>query len=123
MRIVLDSDVIIECLRNNPDFVGRLKSLHLEGHALSYTPISVAEIHAGLRKGELESVEAFFQAIQFIPMDRSIGIKAGEYLQKYSKSHFVELAAAFVAASAFVHKAHLFTRNKKHYPMKDIEFV
>jgi predicted nucleic acid-binding protein len=43
-------------------------------------------------------------------------------LRRYRKSHGVELADALIAATAVAHSAMLWTRNRKHYPMKELAF-
>ena len=47
---------------------------------------------------------------------------AGIYLNQYRKSHAVEVADALIAACAVGHRAELWTRNRKHYPMKEVSF-
>ena len=123
MRIVLDSDVIIECLRGNATVTEKLKQLYLSATIISYTPISSAEIYAGVRENERRKVKYFFDNLNFLPIDDEAGVKAGDYLRKFSKSHNVEIADALIAASAFINKAKLYTHNKKHYPMSDIELL
>jgi predicted nucleic acid-binding protein len=48
------------------------------------------------------------------------GRAAGDYLRQYRKSHGVELGDALVAASAATHRAVLWTRNRKRYPMSEV---
>jgi len=57
-----------------------------------------------------------------IPVDAEVGRRAGEYLRQYAKSRRVELGDALIAASAAVHKVQLWTRNRRHYPEKDVAF-
>jgi predicted nucleic acid-binding protein len=45
-----------------------------------------------------------------------IGRRAGGYLRQF-------LGDALIAAAAAVHGCALWTRNRKHYPMEDIELV
>jgi len=121
--VLLDTDVIIEFLRGRSIIRERLRALLEQEIRLVYTPISIAEIHAGLRAGEEGSIEAFFSALDAIPLDNEIGEKAGEYLRKYAKGHGVELADAFIAAVASLRDLCLWTLNRKHYPMPDIELM
>ena len=65
-------------------------------------------------------LDALFATIQCVPIDLEIGRQAGEYLRPFSKSHSVELGDALIAAAAAVHDLELWTRNRWHYPMKDI---
>ena len=67
--------------------------------------------------------ESTFSTLHFLSFTEEIAVKAGSYLQTYAKSHGVEIADALIAASAFNAQAKLFTLNKKHYPMSDIEFL
>ena len=45
-----------------------------------------------------------------------------DYLRDYRKSHSVELGDALIAAKAILNNAELWTRNRKHYPMRDVSF-
>jgi hypothetical protein len=49
-------------------------------------------------------------------------MKAGQYLKSYAKSHGVQLGDALIAACGSVENLQLWTLNRKHYPMKDVEF-
>ena len=55
-----------------------------------------------------------------VPVDAEIGRKAGEYLRLYRRSHGVELGDALIAATASAHGLKLWTRNRKHYPMREV---
>jgi len=57
-----------------------------------------------------------------IPIDAKSGRQAGLYLRQCRKSHGVEVADAQIAASAVANKAEIWTRNRKHYRMKDLVF-
>jgi predicted nucleic acid-binding protein len=57
-----------------------------------------------------------------VPIDEEIGKLAGDYLRAFHASHSVELADALIAASASVHQLRLRTRNRKHFPMKNLGF-
>jgi len=48
-------------------------------------------------------------------------VKAGDYLRQFHRSHSLELGDALIAATASIHLLRLWTRNRKHYPMKDIQ--
>jgi hypothetical protein len=56
------------------------------------------------------------------PIDDAVGHQAGTYLRLYRRSHGVEVADALIAAGAVATGAELWTRNRKHYPMKEIVF-
>ena len=118
--ILLDSDIIIEWLRGHQPEAGSLLQLLESGHNLLWTPVSIAEIFAGARKSEIARIETLFLILETLPISTTIGRKAGYYVQKYSKSHGVELGDALIAASACVTRLSLWTLNRKHYPMPEI---
>lgn len=122
MKYLIDSDVLIEVLRNNITIAETLKSLHRAEHTLGYSPITKAEIYHGLRKGEEERTARLFAEIECLVVDDCAGEKAGAYLNQYRKSHGLQLADALIAATAFCRQATLITLNRRHYPMNDIGY-
>ena len=84
--------------------------------------MSIAEILAGSQKGEEKAIGDLFLLLETLPITSDVGRKAGEYVRSYAKSHGVELGDALIAASAYSSSRELWTRNKKHYPMKDVRF-
>jgi predicted nucleic acid-binding protein len=121
-KIVLDSDVIIEWLRGHEPFVTKIIELLQDHVELFWSPISVAEVYVGVRKGEESQAGNLFILLEPISISTDTGKKAAEYLRMYAKSHGVEIADAFVAACAFMEDAELWTLNRKHYPMKDLSY-
>ncbi len=121
-EILLDSDVIISWLRGYESISSAVIRLLDAGDSLIWTPVSVAEIFAGIRKSEEERVERLFLILDMLVLSGEIGRKAGRYLSAFAKSHHVELGDALIAASAAVHRLPLWTLNRKHYPMPDIRF-
>ena len=63
-----------------------------------------------------------FDSLECAALDAVAGRKAGDYLREFGKSHSVDIADALIAATAWSHGAAVWTRNRKHYPMKDIAF-
>jgi hypothetical protein len=75
-----------------------------------------------MRESERDAIERLFSGTTCVPIDQEIGKRAGGYLRAFHASHKVELADALIAASASVHQLQLWTRNRKYFPMKDLEF-
>lgn len=121
-EILLDSGVIISWLRGYDPYAEIIPSLVAEGEVLAWTPVSVAEIYAGARRREEPQLENLFLVLEPLTLSAEIGQKAGHYLNAYSKSHGVELGDALVAATSYYFGIPLWTLNRKHYPMKDIQF-
>ena len=119
-KYLLDTDVAIEWLRRDERVVGWLKQHDAAGDFLALTPISIAEIYAGLRPREEFILGDILKVLHCVEIDARVGRKAGHYRQRFARSHGVEVADALIAAAAHVHRLTLCSRNLRHYPMRDI---
>jgi len=123
MAVLIDSDVLIEILRGrNQEIIARWDQLLDSDEVALCSPVSVAEVWRGARPREYGTMESLFNALACIPLDQNVGMVAGQYLQKYAASHGLELGDSLIAATAANMKARLWTRNRKHYPMAEVEF-
>lgn len=121
--VLVDSDILIEVSRGrNQDIVSKWLDLSNSGVAVLYSPVSVAELWAGARPNEYDALNNLFRALTCTPIDQEAGRLAGNYLRQYRRSHGVEVADALIAAGAVANRAGLWTRNRKHYPMKEVSF-
>jgi predicted nucleic acid-binding protein len=119
--VLVDSDVLIELLRGrNAAIIDRWIELRESNALVAYSPVSSAEIWRGARGAEAEAITALFAALACVPIDADVGRRAGEYLARFHASHRTELGDALIAATASVHALRLWTRNKKHFPMRDV---
>ena len=87
-----------------------------------YSPVTAVELWAAARAREHEGLSNLFRSLLCVPIDGETGRRAGDYLRDYRKSHSVELGDALIAAKAILNNAELWTRNRKHYPMRDVSF-
>jgi predicted nucleic acid-binding protein len=123
MTVLVDSDILIEVSRGkNAAVIAKWVALSNSDAAVLYSPISVAELWAGARPKEHDFLNNLFRALTCVPINEQTGHLAGAYLRLYSRSHSVEVADAFIAASAASSGAKLWTQNHKHFPMKEISF-
>jgi len=121
--ILIDSDVLIEVSRARDETIlARWDELSRGDAVILCTPVNIAELWQGVRPQERKALVDLFVVMTCIPIDAEIGQQAGEYLNQYSKSHSVELGDALVAATASIHNLQLWTRNRRHYPMKGLAF-
>jgi predicted nucleic acid-binding protein len=102
--------------------VAAATSLETAGVPTYCTAVTIAEVYAGLRRGEETLTDAFLAARGEVVLDARIGRRAGEYLARYAKSQGVEIADALIAAAASTSGFQLWTLNRKHYPMTDLAF-
>jgi predicted nucleic acid-binding protein len=121
VTVLVDSDILIEVSRGRDTaIIRRWMALSESEHTVLYSAISEAELWAGARANEYEVLTNLFCALRCIPVDSAIGRRAGDYLRKYRKSHGLELGDALIGASAVLNLAVLWTRNRKHYPMREL---
>jgi predicted nucleic acid-binding protein len=120
--VLYDTDVIVEILRGNRSVVRSAINLEATGAPTYTSPISHAEVHAGLQPGEEPITQSFFDARGEVVLDAVTGRLAGSYLARYAKSHNVEIADALVAAAATTSGLYLWTQDKTRYPMPDVRF-
>jgi hypothetical protein len=120
--VLIDSDVLIEVSRaRDRNILARWDELSQNDTPLFCSPVTIAEIWHGALPHEQSTLNALFSSIQAVPIDSVIGLRAGDYLRRYAKSHHLELGDALIAGTASIHGLVLWTRNRKHYPMRDIE--
>lgn len=123
MTVLVDSDILIEVSRGkNQGILSRWTALSASDSLILYSPVSVAELWAGARPREYEMLARLFRALVCAPIDNETGRRAGDYLRQYRKSHGIELGDALVASAAALNAAELWTRNRKHYPMRELSF-
>ena len=114
--MILDSDVLIEILRGNLRTSRWVAAQGATGETLRYSPVSRAELGAGLRRGEEEGIEALFAALHPVTIDSIAGDLAGKRLRRYRRSHALELGDALIGASVLQHGERLATFNRRRYP-------
>ena len=123
MSILIDSDIVIEVLRaRDQAILSQWSALADSRSPVLVSPITIAEVGAGARAGELQAISRLFAPLTCVAIEQKIGRLAGEYLRQYGKSHNLKIADALIAASAAQSQAALWTRNRKHYPMPDLVF-
>lgn len=115
-KIVLDTNILIEILKNNLDVINKLQSL---GAKYYISSISVMELYYGaLNKKELSKLKKFVNSFEILHFDSSISVNAIELISKYSKSHSLHLADAVIASTVIEYGYDLYTLN-----VKDFKFI
>ena len=121
-RLVLDTCIIIDLLKKVPDVVDTFLALTQAGTRFLVCPVVVAEVYAGAFEREHKAVEALFDLCQRIDLDIETGRHAGLYAHQYAKAYQgIALEDFMLAATARIHRCPLWTHNRKHFPMADIE--
>ena len=119
--ILLDSDVIIWFLRGKERVVSLLKNMAKE-KALGCSPLSIIEIKLGMKKGEEDATNLFFDTIKVWEMDKEIANQAANYILSYKKKGItLDFVDATIAATCKLKNLTLMTYNTDHYPMQEVE--
>jgi predicted nucleic acid-binding protein len=118
-RLLIDTDVLIDYLRNRSEAVTYLESIT---EPMLISVVTVAELYAGVKEGaERARLDAFVSAFVIVPLELDSAIGGGLHRRQYYRSHNISLADALIAATAEQSQAKLVTLNGKHFPMlKDV---
>ena len=121
-RYLADSDVLIWVLRNRKDTVAVLSRLVEEtGEPVGCSALSILEIWVGTRPSELSKTGLFLDALEAIPVDRTIARLAADLLKRVKKRRSPrEWVDAVIAATSLHHGIPLLTYNRKDYPYHDL---
>jgi predicted nucleic acid-binding protein len=123
VTVLVDSDIVIEvCRERDRDILSKWRELGQSESAILYSPVTAAELWTGARPREHDALTNLFRTLLCVSIDYETGRQAGNYLRQYRKSHGVEISDALIAAAAVMNRAQLWTRNRKHYPMKELSF-
>jgi predicted nucleic acid-binding protein len=117
--IVFDTDVLIDLLRGNQKSYDQIKELVVR-RPLFCSVITIAELYAGMFPHEKEATDNLIDSLGHVEVNSDIARRAGGFRFEYKVS---QLDDCLIAATAFHVGASLFTKNVKHYPMKEIEVV
>lgn len=121
-RLVVDTDIVIDLLKKEPTVVAHFLGLLEASTSFLISPVVIAEVYAGAYPKEHKDIEAFFDLCRRVDMSSETGRAAGLYANQYRKAfQGISLEDFMLAATAKVHRCPLWTGNRKHYPMDDIE--
>jgi predicted nucleic acid-binding protein len=124
MIILLDTNILIDALRNRGNRRHLLADLVEQGHTLATSAINVGEIYAGMRSHEATDTDRFLRSIESYPITPAIARHAGMLKFTYSqKGKTLSLADMLVAATALAHGTSLITDNRKDFPLPGLTFA
>jgi toxin FitB len=119
---LIDSDVLIDFFKRNPQAVALIEQLAELG-TMSISTLSIAELRSGWnRKDALTYLPHLYDVFSIFPVTKEVAEEAGVYRNGYCiQGVTLPTIDSLIAATAKLHKACLVTRNIKHFPMTDIE--
>lgn len=118
----IDSDVLIDFFKKRKEAVELIEELTQGGNA-AISIISVAELRSGWSKDDAATyLPRLYNIFEVIPLTKEIAEKAGAYRNKYSKRGInLPTIDTLIAATAIVHGYCLVTRNRKDYPIPELD--
>lgn len=116
---LLDTSVAVDFLRGRSEAVELLTTL-VAGDDVIASELTRFELLAGARPNELDALESFCSALEWLPVDADVSRTAGLLARRYRMAFSgIDDADYLIAASAIVADARLLTTNIRHYPMLD----
>lgn len=121
--IILDTNIIIELFKGNTKTIEILQSI--EEEIFSVSVITAMELYYGaLNKRELNKIKKFLENFELLTINEEISKVALSLIEKYSKSHGLDIPDALIAATAIYYNALLLTYNKRDFEyIKDLKLI
>jgi predicted nucleic acid-binding protein len=112
--ILCDTNIIIEVLKKNPTIIQTIEKIGIDKIAISV--VTAMELYYGaLNKMELKKIKLHLSSIRIFHIDEEISDTASELIERYAKSHGLQIPDALIAATSLSHGLKLYTCNKKDF--------
>ena len=112
--ILCDTNVIIEVLKKNLTVIQSIEKIGLDKIAISV--VTAMELYYGaLNKAELKKIKLHLSSIRIFHIDEEISIIASELIERYAKSHGLQIPDALITATSLNQAIKLYTGNKKDF--------
>ncbi len=121
MKAFVDADILIWHLRGERKAIRFLRGL-LDDPAVELWmgAMQRAEVLFFMRPVEEELTLLLLSQLKTAAVDQSVIDEAGRQYRKWNPGHGIDPNDAILAATVLLNGGVLYTRNRKHYPMKDV---
>jgi predicted nucleic acid-binding protein len=119
--VLLDTSVLIDLLHGRKKPVGLVRNLTMRGFVLATSSINIAELFAGMHKGEEAETEELIEGLECLPLTPEIAKRAGKIVaarRRIGKTH--SLDDMMIAATAIEYGYTLLTDNRKDFEIPEI---
>jgi predicted nucleic acid-binding protein len=116
--IFLDTNILIEIFKGNSVVIRAVQNL--DPNSLALSAITEMELYCGaLNKLELQRIKKSLRHFNICHLTTGISISAITLIEKYSKSHNIQIPDALIAATAMENGSELMTLNRKDFQYID----
>ena len=113
-NLVIDTDIFIDLMRGFEKAKKYFEELRDADNIVYFSAVTEIELVSGKECNEIERKSYLLNFLSYftkVPVDNNIAVKAGDFRRLYG----INFADATVAATAYLAKATLITRNAKDY--------
>ena len=120
-KVCVDTDILIDLLRNVPHVVNSFKKLENKNAEFSTTAINSFELYYGAYKTKkkernIQSVKELLGRLTLLKIDMEVSEKAGEIaVELEKKGHPIEFRDILIGCAALVNGFSMFTQNIEHF--------
>jgi len=119
---LLDTTVIIDCLRGRKEVVDFLTQGVSDGSMVGCCAINIVEVYAGMRENERQVTKKFLDSLEYYEITRDLAELAGGYKRTHSeKGLTLSPSDVIIGAVAISNNLTLVTDNLRHYPMPELK--
>jgi predicted nucleic acid-binding protein len=112
--IILDTDIFIEILKGNLP-ISRLP----DNQTIALSAVTAMELlYGAFNKQEMNKIKKSLSFFDLIHMDQDISVRSVSLIERYAKSHNLNIPDAIIAATAIDRSVPLYSRN-----IKDFRFI
>lgn len=114
VMVLCDTNIIIELFKGNKETISIVERIGINN--ISISSITEMELYFGaLNKTELNKIKKSLRSLDIIQIDPMISQKAVDLIEKYAKSHHLNIPDSIIAATSLVYGIELFTYNVKDF--------
>lgn len=118
---LLDTNIIVNVLRQRGDARRFLQVLLDEGRPLAACAVTITEIYAGMRAHEEKATRTFMKSLVFLPVTAEIAEQAGLLKAHYARrGKILSIQDVTIAAICIAYDCTLVTENLKDFPMPEL---
>jgi predicted nucleic acid-binding protein len=120
-KIIIDTDILIDFLRNKKDAVDFIISLEQKKIVMATTVINSFELHYGAKKSKnpqksLQTTNKLLERLIILPLTSRSAQKSGHiYATLEAKGQPIRLRDTFIGAIALTKECSVATRNLAHF--------